>query len=42
MKKGEHKKAIEKYSQSIKLNPTELTTYTNRWVTALLPFSDPL
>ncbi|XP_040058982.1 mitochondrial import receptor subunit TOM34 [Gasterosteus aculeatus] len=30
VKKGEHKKAIEKYSQSIKLNPTELTTYTNR------------
>ncbi|XP_034389673.1 mitochondrial import receptor subunit TOM34 [Cyclopterus lumpus] len=30
VKKGEHKKAIEKYSQSIKHNPTEITTYTNR------------
>ncbi|KAM8756500.1 mitochondrial import receptor subunit TOM34 [Acanthopagrus schlegelii] len=30
VKKGEHKKAIEKYSQSIKLNPNEITTYTNR------------
>lgn len=30
VKKGEHKKAIEKYSQSLKLNPTEVTTYTNR------------
>ncbi|XP_035518737.1 mitochondrial import receptor subunit TOM34 [Morone saxatilis] len=30
VKKGEHKKAIEKYSQSIKHNPTEVTTYTNR------------
>ncbi|XP_036957687.1 mitochondrial import receptor subunit TOM34 [Acanthopagrus latus] len=30
VKKGEHKKAIEKYSQSIKLNPSEITTYTNR------------
>ncbi|XP_068560607.1 mitochondrial import receptor subunit TOM34 [Cebidichthys violaceus] len=30
VKKGEHKKAIEKYSQSLKLNPTEITTYTNR------------
>ncbi|XP_031711104.1 mitochondrial import receptor subunit TOM34 [Anarrhichthys ocellatus] len=30
VKKGEHKKAIEKYSQSIKFNPTEITTYTNR------------
>ncbi|XP_071349848.1 mitochondrial import receptor subunit TOM34 [Trachinotus anak] len=30
VKKGEHQKAIEKYSQSLKLNPTEITTYTNR------------
>ncbi|XP_049895385.1 mitochondrial import receptor subunit TOM34 [Epinephelus moara] len=30
VKKGEHKKAIEKYTQSLKLNPTEITTYTNR------------
>ncbi|XP_058486617.1 mitochondrial import receptor subunit TOM34 [Solea solea] len=30
VKKGEHKKAIEKYSQSLKYNPTEVTTYTNR------------
>ncbi|XP_026163427.1 mitochondrial import receptor subunit TOM34 isoform X2 [Mastacembelus armatus] len=30
VKKGEHKKAIEKYSQSLKHNPTEVTTYTNR------------
>ncbi|XP_059186241.1 mitochondrial import receptor subunit TOM34 [Centropristis striata] len=30
VKKGEHKKAIEKYSQSLKHNPNEITTYTNR------------
>lgn len=30
VKKGEHKKAIEKYTQSLKHNPTEITTYTNR------------
>lgn len=30
VKKGEHKKAIEKYSQSLKHNPSEVTTYTNR------------
>lgn len=30
VKKGEQKKAIDKYSQSLKLNPTEATTYTNR------------
>lgn len=30
VKKAEHKKAIEKYSQSLKLNPNEITTYTNR------------
>lgn len=30
VKKGEHKKAIEKYTQSIKHNPNEITTYTNR------------
>ncbi|XP_037534964.1 mitochondrial import receptor subunit TOM34 [Nematolebias whitei] len=30
VKKGEHKKAIDKYSQSLKLNPNEATTYTNR------------
>jgi len=34
VKKGEHKRAIEKYGQSIKHNPTEITTYTNRWVSA--------
>uniref|UniRef100_A0A3Q3XF80 Uncharacterized protein n=1 Tax=Mola mola TaxID=94237 RepID=A0A3Q3XF80_MOLML len=30
VKKGEHKKAMEKYSESLKHNPTEVTTYTNR------------
>ncbi|XP_008319432.1 mitochondrial import receptor subunit TOM34 [Cynoglossus semilaevis] len=30
VKKGEHRKAIEKYSQSLKHNPTEVTTFTNR------------
>ncbi|XP_053172686.1 mitochondrial import receptor subunit TOM34 [Scomber japonicus] len=30
VKKGEHKKAIEKYTQSLKHNPTEVTTFTNR------------
>lgn len=30
VKKGEHKKAIEKYTQSLKHNPAEVTTYTNR------------
>ncbi|XP_076601240.1 mitochondrial import receptor subunit TOM34 [Chaetodon auriga] len=30
VKKGEHKKAIEKYSQSLKHNPAEVATYTNR------------
>lgn len=30
VKKGEHRKAIEKYTQSISLNPHEVTTYTNR------------
>ncbi|XP_068605364.1 mitochondrial import receptor subunit TOM34 [Brachionichthys hirsutus] len=30
VKKGEHKKAVEKYSQSLKHDPTEVTTYTNR------------
>lgn len=30
VKKGEHQKAIEKYSESLKHNPTEVTTYTNR------------
>lgn len=35
VKKGDHKKAIEKYSQSLKNNPTEVTTYTNRWVSIL-------
>lgn len=30
VKKGEHKKAIEKYTQSLKHNPNEITTYTNR------------
>lgn len=31
VKKGEHKKAIEKYGESLKHNPAEVTTYTNRW-----------
>lgn len=35
VKKGEHKKAIEKYSESLKHNPTEVTTYTNRWASSL-------
>ncbi|CAN9512635.1 unnamed protein product [Ophioblennius macclurei] len=30
VKNGEHKKAIDKYSQSLKLNAAEVTTYTNR------------
>ncbi|KAF7652019.1 hypothetical protein LDENG_00102340 [Lucifuga dentata] len=30
VKKGDHKKAIEKYSQSLKHNPVEVATYTNR------------
>lgn len=30
VKKGQHKEAIEKYSQSLKCNPSEVTTYTNR------------
>ncbi|KAL2090650.1 hypothetical protein ACEWY4_012913 [Coilia grayii] len=30
VKKGEHKKAVEKYTQSLKQDPTEVTTYTNR------------
>lgn len=30
VKKGHFQKAVEKYSQSLKLNPTEITTYTNR------------
>nr|XP_006639815.1 PREDICTED: mitochondrial import receptor subunit TOM34 [Lepisosteus oculatus]XP_015220603.1 PREDICTED: mitochondrial import receptor subunit TOM34 [Lepisosteus oculatus] len=30
VKKGEHRKAAEKYSESLKLNPREATTYTNR------------
>lgn len=30
VKKGEHKKAVEKYSESLKHNPNEVTTYTNR------------
>ncbi|XP_067856298.1 mitochondrial import receptor subunit TOM34 isoform X2 [Heptranchias perlo] len=30
VKKGEHRKAVEKYSASLKLNNKECTTYTNR------------
>ncbi|XP_016312602.1 mitochondrial import receptor subunit TOM34-like [Sinocyclocheilus anshuiensis] len=30
VKKGEHKKAVEKYMQSLGQDPTEVTTYTNR------------
>lgn len=36
VKKGEHKKAIEKYSESLKHNPAEVTTYTNRWVNRMV------
>lgn len=36
VKKGEHKKAIEKYSASLKHNPAEVTTYTNRWVNRMV------
>ena len=32
VKKGQYQKAVEKYSQSLKLNPTEITTLTNRSV----------
>ena len=34
VKKGQYQKAVEKYSQSLKLNPTEITTLTNRSVHA--------
>ncbi|XP_060775118.1 mitochondrial import receptor subunit TOM34 isoform X1 [Neoarius graeffei] len=30
VKKGQHKKAVEKYTQSLNQDPTEVTTYTNR------------
>lgn len=30
VKKGEYKKAVEKYTQSLGQDPTEVTTYTNR------------
>ncbi|XP_051568922.1 mitochondrial import receptor subunit TOM34-like [Myxocyprinus asiaticus] len=30
VKKGEHMKAVEKYTQSLSQDPTEVTTYTNR------------
>ncbi|XP_056316514.1 mitochondrial import receptor subunit TOM34 [Danio aesculapii] len=30
VKKGEHKNAMEKYTQSLAQDPTEVTTYTNR------------
>ncbi|KAK3575057.1 hypothetical protein QTP86_019766 [Hemibagrus guttatus] len=30
VKKGQHKKAVEKYTQSLSQDPTEVTTYTNR------------
>ncbi|XP_016367751.1 mitochondrial import receptor subunit TOM34-like [Sinocyclocheilus rhinocerous] len=30
VKKGEHKKAVEKYTQSLGQDPKEVTTYTNR------------
>ncbi|KAJ8260388.1 hypothetical protein GJAV_G00181530 [Gymnothorax javanicus] len=30
VKKGNHKSAVEKYTLSLKHNPTEVTTYTNR------------
>ncbi|KAF7711368.1 mitochondrial import receptor subunit TOM34 [Silurus meridionalis] len=30
VKKGQHKKAVEKYTQSLSQDPSEVTTYTNR------------
>ncbi|KAF5901754.1 mitochondrial import receptor subunit TOM34, partial [Clarias magur] len=30
VKKGQHEKAVEKYTQSLSQDPTEVTTYTNR------------
>ncbi|XP_062852807.1 mitochondrial import receptor subunit TOM34 [Trichomycterus rosablanca] len=30
VKKGDHKKAVEKYTQSLSQDPSEVTTYTNR------------
>ncbi|XP_017335188.1 mitochondrial import receptor subunit TOM34 [Ictalurus punctatus] len=30
VKKGQHKKAVDKYTQSLSQDPTEVTTYTNR------------
>ncbi|XP_030636820.1 mitochondrial import receptor subunit TOM34 [Chanos chanos] len=30
VKKGEHKKAVEKYTESLSYDPSEVTTYTNR------------
>lgn len=30
VKKGQHEKAVEKYTQSLSQDPTEITTYTNR------------
>lgn len=35
VKKGDHKKAVEKYTQSLKQDPTEVTTYTNRYAVQL-------
>ncbi|XP_034021859.1 mitochondrial import receptor subunit TOM34 isoform X2 [Thalassophryne amazonica] len=44
VKKGEYKKAVEKYSQSLKHNPAEVTTYTNRALCflSLKQYSDAL
>lgn len=40
VKKGNHKKAVEKYSESLKLNQ-ECATYTNRYCSALCPLENP-
>lgn len=36
VKKGNHKKAVEKYSESLQLNQ-ECATYTNRYYSVLCP-----
>lgn len=38
VKKGEHRKAIDKYTQSLQYNPSEVATYTNRWVESFSMF----
>lgn len=41
VKKGNHKKAVEKYSESLKLNK-ECATYTNRYCSALCLTPGPI